>query len=95
MSNRLEELIAEARADRPSFEVSCSLGAALARKARRERRARFVQRSVIAVSSAAFFAFLLLRASAAPASISTTTSAEAHRQEIAARTLDDAGFARD
>jgi hypothetical protein len=98
MSDRLNHLVAAARADRPAFDGARSLHAALAKKERRARRDRIVRRSVVGLTGAALFALLLFRASIAPASasaVSASASPESPRQEIAARALDDAGYACD
>lgn len=95
MNDRLQSLVAEARAGHATFDTTRSLGAVLAKKALRGRRERLVRRSVVTLSGGAFVALLLIRASISPASASGSTETNAPRQEIAARTLDDAGFARD
>jgi hypothetical protein len=97
--SRLEILLEEARtAERPAFDLARGLSSALAKKATRERRQRIVRRVSVGFSGAALFALLLFRASVAPASASasaTGSGAESPRQELAARALDDAGYACD
>lgn len=98
MSDRLQELLEEARAARPAFDASRSLSGALAKKELRARRERLVRRSAAALSGAALLALLLFRLSVTPASASATTEPPGRghsAEELAARTLDDAGFAHD
>jgi hypothetical protein len=95
MSQRLESLVVEARAEPRAFDPSRSLGAVLAKKEAREHRRRLVRRSVVALSGGAVFALLVIRASIGPASAAAIPVIEAPHPEIATCALDDGGFARD
>ena len=93
----LDRLVSSAREERPTFDPRASLAGALAKREQRARRAKTIRRSVVALSSASFLLLLLVRASASPSADRATASAtETSRHEpIAARTLDDGGYARD
>lgn len=92
--SHLDRLVSAARDEQPSFDPSASLAGALAKREQRARRAKTIRRAVVAASSASFLLLLLVRASAAPSPVASQTQ-ETRPQEIAARTLDDGGYARD
>lgn len=92
----LDRLVSAAREERVSFDTNVSLANALAKRDHRARRAKSIRRVVVAVSSASFLLLLLVRASAAPsAERAGLGPSVAPSQEVAARTLDDGGYARD
>ena len=94
----LDRLVSAAREERPSFDAKVSLAGALAKRDHRARRAKTIRRAVVAVSSASFLLLLLVRASASPSAerVGAGVGVAAQPQEtIAARTLDDGGYARD
>lgn len=93
--SHLDRLVSAARDERPSFDPSASLAGALAKREQRARRAKTIRRAVVAASSASFLLLLLVRASAAPSPVAAAQAQETRPQEIAARTLDDGGYARD
>lgn len=101
--SHLDRLVSVAREAHPSFDPSASLAAAVGKREHRARRAKTIRRVVVAASSASFLLLLLVRASAAPSPERSgfapvpaeSLGAVGTPPQIAARTLDDGGYARD
>ena len=107
MSTRLDQMIARARARDTGWDVDRServREGALRRRDGRARKDRALRRGLVVASGAGLLVLALLRAaSSAPAERELTTSAptaampvvERPVETLAARSMSDAGYARD